>query len=127
MFCSFLINGIVFGIINTYGILFVKLKESLAASGEEDAAFKCSLVGSLAIGSTFCLSFLAGILTDKVGLRATAMSGALLSTLGLALSATYYTNINVLYVTYGIMFGSGASLVYNPSLTVLGIYLYNIH
>ena len=33
MFCSFLINGIVFGIINTYGILFVKLKESLAASG----------------------------------------------------------------------------------------------
>jgi len=122
VFCSFLINGIVFGIINTYGILFVKLKESLAASGEEDAAFKCSLVGSLAIGSTFFLSFLAGILTDKVGLRATAMSGALLSTLGLALSATYYTNINVLYVTYGIMFGSGASLVYNPSLTVLGLY-----
>ena len=120
MICSFLVNGIVFGIINTYGILFVKLKENLADEGDEDAAFKCSLVGSLAIGSTFFLSFIAGILTDKVGLRMTAMTGALVATLGLALSATYHTNINVLYLTYGIMFGSGASLIYNPSLTVLG-------
>ena len=48
------------------------------------------------------------------------MSGALLSTLGLALSATFHTNISVLYLTYGLMFGSGASLIYTPSLTVLG-------
>ena len=48
------------------------------------------------------------------------MSGALVSTLGLALSAAYHTNISVLYFTYGVMFGSGASLIYNPSLTVLG-------
>ena len=48
------------------------------------------------------------------------MSGALLSTLGLALSATYHDNISVLYLTYGIMFGSGASLIYTPSLAVLG-------
>ena len=56
----------------------------------------------------------------KVGLRVTAMSGALLSTLGLALSAIFHTNISVLYLTYGLMFGSGASLIYTPSLTVLG-------
>ena len=48
------------------------------------------------------------------------MSGALLSTLGLVLSATYHDNISVLYLTYGIMFGSGASLIYTPSLAVLG-------
>ena len=123
MVCSFVVNGIVFSIINTFGILFVKLKERLEVEGDEDAAFKCSLVGSLAIGSTFFLSFIAGILTDKVGLRMTAMTGALICTLGLALSATYYTNVNVLYLTYGIMFGAGASLIYNPSLTVLGINL----
>ena len=66
MLCAFLVNGIVFGIINTFGILFVKLKSSLEAEGDPDAAFKCSLVGSLAIGSTFSISFLAGVLVDRV-------------------------------------------------------------
>ena len=41
MFCSFLVNGIVFSIINTFGILFVELKKNLEESGTEDAAFKC--------------------------------------------------------------------------------------
>ena len=56
MVCSFLVNGIVFSIINTFGILFVKvreswppsavfwkkfqLKEELKEAGDEDAAFK---------------------------------------------------------------------------------------
>ena len=68
MVCSFVVNGIVFSIINTFGILFVELKHNLEAAGDTDAAFKCSLVGSLAIGSTFLLSFPAGILTDKVSI-----------------------------------------------------------
>ena len=67
MFCSFLVNGIVFSIINCFGILFSHLKQSLEEAGDEDASFKCSLVGSLAIGSTFALSFVAGVLVDKVG------------------------------------------------------------
>ena len=120
MVCSFIVNGVVFGIINTFGIIFVKLKENLEAAGEEEAAFKCSLVGSLAIGSTFFFSFLAGVLTDRLGLRTTALTGSLLATLGLGLSAIFHANINVLYLTYGIMFGTGASLVFNPSLSVLG-------
>ena len=120
MICSFMVNGIVFSILNTFGIIFVKLKENLEEAGVEDAAFKCSLVGSLAIGCTFFFSFLAGVLTDRVGLRTTALMGSLLATLGLALSATFYNNINVLYFTYGIMFGTGASLVFNPSQVVLG-------
>ena len=118
--CAFIVNGVVFSILNTFGIVFVKLKENLEEAGVEDAAFKCSLVGSLAIGCTFFFSFLAGVLTDRVGLRTTALMGSLLATLGLALSATFYNNINVLYFTYGIMFGSGGSLVFNPSLSVLG-------
>ena len=120
MVCSFTVNGVTFGILNTFGIIFVKLKENLEAAGAEEAALKSSLVGSLAIGCTFFFSFLAGVLTDRVGLRTTALMGSLLATLGLALSATFYDNINVLYVTYGIMFGTGASLIYTPSLSVLG-------
>lgn len=37
----FLVNGIIFGIINTFGILFVQLKKDMDAAGVEDAATKC--------------------------------------------------------------------------------------
>jgi len=124
----FLVNGIIFGIINTFGILFVQLKIDLDEAGVEDAATKCALIGSLTIGTTFFLSFLVGILSDKIGLRLTSVIGAVLATLGMGLSALLYSRISVLhpgaclYLTYGLMFGSGASLVYTPSLTILGHY-----
>ena len=85
--------------------------------------FLCSaLIGSLTIGTTFFLSFLVGILSDKIGLRLTSIIGAVLATLGMGLSAVFYQHISVLYLTYGIMFGTGSSLVYTPSLTILGHY-----
>ena len=37
----FLVNGIIFGIINTFGILFVQLKKDMEVAGVEDAASKC--------------------------------------------------------------------------------------
>ena len=37
----FLVNGIIFGIINTFGILFVQLKKDMEEAGVEDAASKC--------------------------------------------------------------------------------------
>ena len=87
MCACFLVNGIIFGIINTFGILFVELKKEMVANGVEDASAKCSLVGSLTIGTTFFLSFLVGILSDKIGLRATAVLGSCLATTGMGLSA----------------------------------------
>ena len=81
-----------------------------------------ALVGSLTIGTTFFLSFLVGMLADKIGLRLTAVIGGALATLGMGLSAVGYKHIEVLYVTYGIIFGTGSSLVYTPSLTILGHY-----
>ena len=136
----FLVNGIIFGIINTFGILFVQLKADMDKAGVEDAASKCgerdfnfsfqisinttsaALIGSLTIGTTFFLSFLVGILSDRIGLRLTSIIGSVLATLGMGLSALLYQHIEVLYLTYGIMFGAGASLVYTPSLTILGHY-----
>ena len=87
MSACFLVNGIIFGIINTFGILFVELKKEMVKNGVEDASAKCSLVGSLTIGTTFFLSFLVGILSDKIGLRATAVLGSCLATTGMGLSA----------------------------------------
>ena len=35
--------------------------------GVEDASVKVSLVGSLTIGATFALSFIVGVIADKIG------------------------------------------------------------
>jgi len=117
----FLVNGIIFGIINTFGIILPELVEKNEGK-IEDPATKCSLIGSLAIGTTFCLSFLVGVVSDKLGLKLTSVIGGVLATLGMGLSCLFYDNIYVLYLTYGVMFGAGASLIYTPSLTILGHY-----
>lgn len=95
---------------------------------EENYSFNVcisALVGSLTIGSTFFFSPLSGILVDKLGLRQTTLLGGILTTTGMFLSA-YHTNtpfepekVSVLYLTYGLMFGTGAALAYTPTLAIL--------
>lgn len=81
-----------------------------------------ALVGSLAIGTTFFLSPVAGCLTDKIGLRLTTFIGGMLASGGLLLSSFSTDSINSLYFTYGIMFGLGGALAYTPTLAILGHY-----
>lgn len=84
--------------------------------------FVSALVGSLTIGTTFLLSPISGILTDKIGLRNTTLIGGCLAATGMFLSAIFVNNINILYLTYGVMFGLGAAFAYTPSLSILGHY-----
>lgn len=81
-----------------------------------------ALVGSLALGTTFFLSPVSGILTDKIGLRATTFIGGVLMTVGMTLSSFLFRDIYVLYLTYGIMFGLGAAFAYTPTIAILGHY-----
>ncbi|KAJ9587794.1 hypothetical protein L9F63_018777, partial [Diploptera punctata] len=83
--------------------------------------FMNSLVGSLAIGSTFFFSPLAGIVTDKIGIRWTTFLGGAMAAGGMLLSS-FCNSVEFLYLTYGILFGIGASLAYTPSLVILGHY-----
>ncbi len=85
MLCSFLCNGAIFGIINSYGALFVFLKEGY--KDDPDSATKASFVGSLAIGMTFLLSPISSIMIDKFGIRRTSILGAVLAFLGMLFSA----------------------------------------
>jgi len=121
MIFSFLCNGVIFGIINSSGVLFVYIKKSYKGD-EEAAATKASLVASLAIGTTFLLSPISSILVDKFGIRKTAFTGGFIATLGMFLSSFAVDRIEWLYLTYGIMFGGGSSLTYTPSLVILGHY-----
>ncbi|KAH8314278.1 hypothetical protein KR074_010281 [Drosophila pseudoananassae] len=122
MVSAFLCNGIIFGFINTYGVLHSLLTDRLTALGDPEASSKAALIGSLAIGTTFLFSTVAGCLTDKIGLRLTTFAGGVLSAGGLLLSSFFTENISALYFTYGIMFGLGAALAYTPTLAILGHY-----
>ncbi|XP_034252822.1 monocarboxylate transporter 10 isoform X2 [Thrips palmi] len=119
---SFLCNGLLFGIINTYGVIYVYLLKDLEDAKVSDAASKASLVGSLCIGTTFLVSPIAGVLTDRWGIRLTTAIGGVLATAGMLLSSFVTDNVYALYATYGVLFGVGASLTYTPSLVVLGHY-----
>ncbi|XP_065558812.1 monocarboxylate transporter 10-like isoform X2 [Artemia franciscana] len=117
---SFFANGIIFGIHNCFGILYPWLRDEFAQNNVDNPSAKASFVGSLAVGMTFLSSPVAGILTDKFGAKSTALLGAILASTGMLLSAYSLNKVEALYVTYGIMFGGGSSLAYNPSLVVLG-------
>ncbi|KAK9732088.1 Major Facilitator Superfamily [Popillia japonica] len=122
LFCAFLCNGVIWGIINSYSVLQHEFYQNLAAKNDTQASSKAALVGSLAISATFMMSAVAGILTNLIGLRTTAFIGGALSCGGMFLSSFFTDNIAVLYFTYGIMCGIGCALVYTPSLAILGHY-----
>ncbi|XP_011555926.3 monocarboxylate transporter 10 [Plutella xylostella] len=119
---SFLTNGLLFGVINSFGVIYVDLEKILVTEGVHNAGTRASLVGSLAMGTTFFLSPLSGTLTGFLGLRMTAVLGGSLATAGLLLSSFVYKNVDALCFTYGILYGMGASLAYTPSLAILGHY-----
>ncbi|XP_015111942.1 monocarboxylate transporter 10 isoform X2 [Diachasma alloeum] len=122
MLGSFTINGILFSVINSYSLIFLKLSEILRDAGETEVSSKASLVGSLTIGTTFFLSPVAGILTDRIGIQMTTFIGGALAFGGMLLSSMFSTRVEILYLTYGVMYGLGASLAYTPSLVILGHY-----
>lgn len=117
---SLWVNGIVFGILNSYGILYVSMLKKYGA-GDPNISFKTSWVGSVTIGMTFLMSIFASILADRIGIRKVGCFGGLLCTVGLVSSA-FVEKLELLYLTYGIFLGIGGAFVYSPSLVILGHY-----
>ena len=96
MIASFICNGIIFGFINSYGTVYVALKEKFENDGLENAETKASFVGSLLVGTLFILSPVSGVLTDRFGIRQTGIVGGLIATLGLMLSPFFINNVSTL-------------------------------
>ncbi|XP_013192660.2 monocarboxylate transporter 10 isoform X1 [Amyelois transitella] len=122
MVASFLTNGIIFGVINSFSVIFTELEYQLKQDGLAHDVSRASLVGALTMGTTFFLSPLSGVLTAFMGLRLTAVCGGLIATAGLIISSFVTKDMNALCFTYGIMYGLGASFAYTPSLAILGHY-----
>lgn len=113
-------NGTVFGIINTFGIVYVHMREHYSKDNPE-VSLRTAFVGSVCTGVTFLMCTVSSILSDRVGIRPTAVTGAILATIGLVASA-FVEQLELLYLTYGVILGVGSSMVYSPSLVILGHY-----
>nr|KAG5703946.1 hypothetical protein BaRGS_020543 [Batillaria attramentaria] len=62
-----------------------------------------------------------GILADRLGIRTVGLIGGLLALVGM-LSSAFVQNLSLLYLTYGVIMGTGFSLAYTPSQAILGHY-----
>lgn len=122
VFASFLCNGLIFGLVNSYSILYDPIRQVFEENGVTNESSKAALIGSLTIGTTFFLSMFAGMLSDRIGIRLTTFLGGFLVTCSLLISSFCTHQVGLLFFTYGILFGIGASLTYVPSLTIIGHY-----
>ncbi|XP_077141166.1 monocarboxylate transporter 8 [Ranitomeya variabilis] len=114
-------SGSIFGIQNSFGILYVMLQGEMDTSEEHGMDFRTAWVGSLAMGMIFFCSPIVSIFTDRLGCRKTSSGGAALAFIGL-LSSSFTNSLGVRYFTYGILFGCGSSFAFQPSLVILGHY-----
>ncbi|KAM5146902.1 monocarboxylate transporter 8 [Mantella aurantiaca] len=114
-------SGSIFGIQNSFGILYVMLQGEMDGTGGQSMDFKTAWVGSLAMGMIFFCSPVVSIFTDRLGCRKTSAGGAAVAFIGL-LCSSFTSSLGVRYLTYGILFGCGSSFAFQPSLVILGHY-----
>ncbi|KAM8953772.1 monocarboxylate transporter 8 [Pelodytes ibericus] len=111
-------SGSIFGIQNSFAILYVMLQEDMKDTNGQGMDFKTAWVGSLAMGMIFFCSPVVSIFTDRLGCRRTSSGGAAVAFIGL-LSSSFTNSLGVRYFTYGILFGCGSSFAFQPSLVIL--------
>jgi MFS family permease len=78
-------------------------------------------IGSFQYMCYLCLCPASGILTQYFSFRPVVLLGSILLCLGLLLSS-FVNDIPLFYLTYGLIFGTGVSLLFMSSVLVLPIY-----
>ena len=117
---SFYVKGVVAGIINTFGILYVALLNKYA-TGDPNTSTKTAFVGSLATGLMFSLCHVTSMLCDVIGIRKLSIVGAVTGGCGL-IGCAFVNQLEVLYFSYGVLVGIGSAFTYCPATIILGHY-----
>lgn len=115
-FGAFLVQFIALGMQNTAGIVYTELVKELKTPRGATA-----WVGSLSTGIMFFLGPLTTSMCERLGCRIVTICGGFICIAGLLLSSLV-TSLYPLYLTYGLMFGTGTSLCYFPTIIVLSKY-----
>ncbi|KAL5012611.1 hypothetical protein ScPMuIL_011162 [Solemya velum] len=112
----FLSHVIIGGIERSGGILFLELQSRFGGSSASIA-----WIHSLRTTLRLLLGPLSNALSRRYTCRLVVMTGGVVFTIGMLLSA-FTPNLPFLYFSYGIIGGIGSSFAYAPGLVVVGMY-----
>ena len=85
------------------------------------ACWFAAWVSMLVLVTAMIPCILAGMLSDRFGIRRVAFTGGLLAFVG-TLSSAFVKEVLLLYLTFGVLVGVGFSFTFSPSMAVLGHY-----
>ncbi|XP_022195880.1 monocarboxylate transporter 13 isoform X1 [Nilaparvata lugens] len=111
-----LINLLIPGTIKSFGVLFIEFLEIFNAS-----AVAASWIPALCYFLYCSLGPLASYLSGKLGYRTVTLIGGTCAGLGMILSF-FANSITYLYVSYGILVGTGAGLSFPPGIFIVTSY-----
>ncbi|XP_055616240.1 monocarboxylate transporter 12 [Toxorhynchites rutilus septentrionalis] len=113
---SMLVNILVPGTIKSFGVLFVEFLEAFQASPSSAA-----WIPALCYFLYSSLGPLSSILSVKYSYRTVTIIGGTFAAAGMII--TYWaTSINFLYVSYGVLVGTGAGLSFPPTVYIVTSY-----
>ncbi|XP_026668303.1 monocarboxylate transporter 3 isoform X2 [Ceratina calcarata] len=113
---SFMCNLFVDGIIFSFGVFLNDISEGFGVSKA-----RVALVGSLQSGFYLMAGPFVSALANRYGFRLVAILGSVISCGAFVLSY-FSTSIEFLYISYGVLGGIGAGLIYVPAVITTGFY-----
>ncbi|OAD56098.1 Monocarboxylate transporter 12 [Eufriesea mexicana] len=113
---SFMCNLFVDGIIFSFGVFLNDISAAFAVSKA-----RVALVGSLQSGFYLMAGPFVSALANRYGFRLVAILGSVISCSAFVLSY-FSTSIEFLYISYGVLGGIGAGLIYVPAVITTGFY-----
>ncbi|XP_050101389.1 uncharacterized protein LOC126581632 [Anopheles aquasalis] len=113
---SMLVNILVPGTIKSFGVLFVEFLEAFQASPSSAA-----WIPALCYFLYSSLGPLSSILSVKYSYRTVTIIGGTFAAVGMII--TYWaTSVNYLYISYGLLVGTGAGLAFPPTVYIVTSY-----
>eukprot|EP00058_Branchiostoma_floridae_P020928 XP_002606418.1 hypothetical protein BRAFLDRAFT_57286 [Branchiostoma floridae] len=121
VFSTFLLHVVAIGLVKSLGVFFVEFREVF-----QESAGKTSLITSVFAATVNLCSPIASALSNLTSCRTVVMAGGVISAVGLGVSY-FAQNIVHLIITIGLITGFGVSLMYSPSMIMVGKYFHKGH
>ncbi|KAI8499002.1 hypothetical protein Bbelb_234550 [Branchiostoma belcheri] len=118
---TFLVHVIALGSVKSLGVFYAEFREVF-----HESAGNTSFISSVFVAIVLMCSPIASALSNLTSCRAVVMAGGVISAVGLGLSF-FAQNIVHLIITIGLVTGFGMSLMYSPSLAMIGKYFDKRH
>ncbi|KAI8499001.1 hypothetical protein Bbelb_234540 [Branchiostoma belcheri] len=118
---SFVIHLVAIGATKSLGVFYAEFREVF-----HESAGNTSFISSVLLAIILMCSPIASALSNLTSCRAVVMAGGVISALGLGISF-FAQNIVHLIITIGLVTGFGMSLMYSPSLAMIGKYFDKRH